>query len=373
MSERQYETLESCLEAIASGVDCEQIIAQHPELQPALKAALQAQAIHNKTIPFDLQQRSRSRVLAHAASLRTSQPTSGNIFARLPRLGVAILLALIAFLTWSSLMIASARSLPGDQLYPVKRAIEDLRINLSSSPDSQQHTEEQYRQRRIEEVQRLIDQQRVEMVSFDGIVNEQGVRHWDIGGIMVIVAPETNILGQIDLGTLVEVEGITQAEGWVRASEIHLREFEISGIVESISTHEWVISGKQIPIIPETHIDSNIQIGSQVQVVVHTDDDGNQYAVKIIFVSAPVTATPSPAPTASPFPTISSTSDDHEEVEDHDDNSTEQERDGDAEDQGESEDDEEEASSEETEKSDDEKDDEETESESSDDSEDEGD
>jgi len=325
MPKRQLDTFESCLEAIVAGADAQQILDQHPEIRPALEAALQARELQGGAIPFEVQQRSRSRVLAHAAGLRTNQKISRNIFARLPRLGIAMLLALFAFLTWSSLLIVSARSLPGDQLYPVKRAIEDLRLNLSSNSSNHQSIEEQYRRRRIEEVERLLNQGRTEMVSFDGIVNEQGVRHWTVGNVMVVVAPDTSILGLINPGDLVEVEGTTQPEGWVRAFEIHLQEHEFMGVVESISSQEWLISGQNVPITSETQIDPNVQIGSRVQVIVHTQDDGSLYATQIIFISDPATATPIPTLTATPFPTIDPTVDNHEEGEEGDDHGNEDE------------------------------------------------
>jgi hypothetical protein len=331
MPKRQLDTFESCLKAVVAGADAQQILDQHPEFRPELEAAFQARELQEGAIPFEVQQRSRSRILAHAAGLRTNQKISGNIFARLPRLGIALLLALFAFLTWSSLLIVSARSLPGDQLYPVKRAIEDLRLNLSSNSRNHQSIEEQYRQRRIEEVERLLNQRRVEMVSFDGIVNEQGVRHWTVSNVMVVVAPDTSILGQINPGDFVEVEGTTQPEGWVRASEIHLQEHEFVGVVESISSQEWLISGQKVPITSETQIDPNIQIGSRVQVIVHTQDGGSLYATQIIFISDPAIATPVPTLTATPFPSISPTADNHDEGEEGEDHGNENEREDDSE------------------------------------------
>ena len=48
----------------------------------------------------------------------------------------------------------------------------------------------------------------------------------------------------------IEVEGATQPEGWVLASEIHLQNFSFIGTVESISEIAWQIVGREV-LIPE--------------------------------------------------------------------------------------------------------------------------
>ncbi|HBX70877.1 MAG TPA: hypothetical protein DEH25_16235 [Chloroflexi bacterium] len=121
--------------------------------------------------------------------------------------------------------------------------------------------------------------------------------------VKVIVAPETVIIGEINIGNLVEVEGVTEPEGWLRASEIHLREYEILGVVEALSNPVWVVSGLEVQISPETQIDPKIQIGSQVKVLLHANDDGSRYAVWILFVTPSPTATPTPTLTATLQPT----------------------------------------------------------------------
>jgi len=43
---------------------------------------------------------------------------------------------------------------------------------------------------------------------------------------------DTVIIGQITVGVLVEVEGMTELDGYVSAREIHLREYQFSGVVD---------------------------------------------------------------------------------------------------------------------------------------------
>jgi len=328
MSDPRLDATESCIEALASGADIQQLITNYPELHPVLEAAAQANQLNIAGPPVDAQHRSRTRVLTYASQLRATPISTRGLITRLPRFALAVVIALFAFLAWSSLLIASARSLPGDQLYPVKRAAENFRLNLNSNSDNFQHIEEIYRERRIEEIRQLLDRQRSEFVSFDGQVNERGKRHWKIDSVPVIVAPETVILGQIEIGMLVEVEGMTQPEGWVQAFEIHLREFEVIGILEDFTEKEFVISGEEILINPNIHLDPRIQIGAQVQVVVQVDDDGTLHAMEIIFLDLFPPISPNLIPTAtvpptqminpSPILTIDLDDDDTSEIDEND-------------------------------------------------------
>lgn len=304
---RSSDQLETCLQAIAAGVAPQSLIANYPDLRAEIEAAVQAHSLGKTSISPDIKARNRTRLLAHAAELRSQQRTPVGRFVRLPRLAIAALAALIVFLTGSGVVIASARSLPGDQLYPVKRAVEDFRLTLSSENSDYATIEAQYQERRIEEVISLLQQGRTELISFEGVVNEQGVRHWIVDEIRVIVSPETELIGQIDLGMRVEVKGSTQPEGWVRASQIALRGYEFSGIIESINNTDWIISGIPVKVDPTLEFDPKIQVGSQVLVQVWVADEGEIMALEIVFLSPPATSTPLPTSTDIPEPTETST------------------------------------------------------------------
>lgn len=304
MPDSRFDELEACLQALETGTGPQLIINAHPELRGEIEAASLVNSIRGPQISAETQQRSRTRLLAYAANLRADQPVSPGLLNRLPRVAIAAILALLVFLTGSSLMVTSARSLPGDQLYPVKRAVEELRLNLSSDPNTQETIEAQYHERRIEEVLALLERGRTESITFAGLVNHLGVRHWTVGDVMVIVTPETLLIGDIGPGMEVDVEGVTQPEGWVLASVIRLRAFEFSGVVESLTYDIWIVAGRRVRINPETQVDPGIQVGDQVLVMVRSDDNGNLSATQIIQIGPAVTATPipsqNPAPTDSP-------------------------------------------------------------------------
>lgn len=298
MNDARYDALEACLLAIEEGANLDQVLNEYPEikddLQPLLEMAIQSKKLQVGEIPADIMNRSRTQVLSQAARLPSTPEKPIGILMSLPRLATAILLVLILILTGSSLISASAQSLPGDQLYPVKRAVENVRLGITFNPTSHQHIEASFQERRLSEVQQLIKLRRSEMVSFDAQVLKQGDDRWLVGDIIVVLTPETTIIGEIIPGMVVEIEGITQPEGWVLASEIHLWYFKITGVVESISPTLWLISGEKIHINADTILDPHIQVGETVVVQIRSTDDGEFYARSIMIESLIPTTTPPP-------------------------------------------------------------------------------
>ena len=192
----------------------------------------------------------------------------------MPRFAVTFIFIAIVLLSGGGLIAASAQAIPGDELYPVKRSFETVRLGLTINPQSHQQIEEQYQSRRLDEVERLLALKRQAMVQFVGIVDQQGAGFWMVSGIKVDLTPETIVLGEILPGMNIEVEGATEPEGWVQALEIHLQTFDFIGYVESISADVWEIDGRKVNITPRSLIDLEIQVGDWVIVSVQSDDFG---------------------------------------------------------------------------------------------------
>jgi hypothetical protein len=133
----------------------------------------------------------------------------------------------------------------------------------------------------VDEVKRLLAIGRMEFVQFLGIVEQQWNDRWIVDGIEVRLLPETIVLGDIQDGMMVEVEGSTLPEGWVQASEIHLQNFSFNGTVELISESNWTISGRDVQITSSTLIDADIKVGDNVLIDVISDDFGNLTARSI--------------------------------------------------------------------------------------------
>ncbi len=230
MNKKLVDALENCLRALEKDETLDSALKRYPflaeRLRPLLESAQAARKVHQLPVPQNAQTRGRARVLSAAAQLREGRsPRRRTGFAW--RVAVATLVA-IAFIAvgGNDLLTASASSLPGDILYPLKRTVEDTRLTFSSDPAQRQQLQEEFKQRRVQETETLIAEGRIESVEFDGLVTVKTPDGWLIGGVSVIVTPQTHINGTISIGMEVEVIGETQANGNVRALNLKVNDEE---------------------------------------------------------------------------------------------------------------------------------------------------
>ncbi len=305
-----YEALEVCIAALDTGVDIEGCLSLYSdlaaELRPALEAAIAAQGIAAQDVPSEAMNRSRTRMLARANELRLER-RGRRRFLGMPRLAFAALAIAVAVLfSGGGLIAGSAQALPGDSLYPAKRAAEVIGKSLAIGAEAKRSLEVTYRQRRIDEVKELLNLGRVERVSFEGIVSSQSPQYLVVEGIQVAVTSQTEILGEIEVGLHIEVEGETQPEGLVIGHKLLNKQLDLIGQVNVIASDAWIISGVEIYILEDTVIDPGIRVGDRVIALIEASGDGMLFAIDIrhLAIAAP---TPSPdvypIPSASPMPT----------------------------------------------------------------------
>jgi hypothetical protein len=289
MNKNLYDTFEDALTELESGRKLDIILEENPELAGKFGGILEilegSYRSAQEGIPTEVLNRSRTRILTRAMQLRQ---TSQSAFLRgrptTYRLAIALVVALFILLSGSGIAVGSAGALPGDQLYPVKRAAENIRLSFTSSLEDHQAVEDRYQARRIDEVRQLLSLGRSELVQFHGRVNSREPERWEIGGIDVRQNSQTILIGDILPGMFVEVEGMTIPAGWVQASEIHLQALGFVGYVESISADIWRISGRSVLINSQTRLDPSIKVGDWVVVSAISDDFGNLTA-RLIEVS----------------------------------------------------------------------------------------
>ncbi len=137
----------------------------------------------------------------------------------LPRLAIyGLMTVLVAgFFTVN----ASASSLPGDSLYGLKLGFEQTRLALTFDDDSRQELEQEFEGERLEEVESLLGEGREEDVEFHGTIESKGSGAWVVSGISVAVDAQTELKGALEVGALVKVEALTQADGSLLALEIY--------------------------------------------------------------------------------------------------------------------------------------------------------
>ena len=304
MNRKLIDALEKSIKSMEAGVPFSECIKRYPELEPELQELLTTakyiEYLRVDDIEPEQMNRSRMMILTRAKSLHyfnrqgTQNSTKSGLLHPIgrierllrtlsplaTRLVVALGIAGLLILFSGGFLGTSAKSLPGDTLYPVKRVVEDIQIHLATNVELRQEFEDNHSQQRVDEVMQLLELARVQEISFEGILNSKNDTQWLVSGIPVNIQPDSIIvsghagLQALELGTRVEVEGTTTAQGLVNANEIHLREFQFIGDVEAIDADSWQISGIKILISSTTPIDTGIRVGDKVTVLIHSEDNG---------------------------------------------------------------------------------------------------
>ena len=304
MKQKFEDILEQCISLMITGVPLENCLEKIPEhaseLNQLLKTAELMNSLQVEKIPLDAKAQNQMMLLAQAESLRSGTKRGKNLssinWLALPvrivlqsmdfvrplagRLILALGIASILIVFSGGLLITSAKSLPGDSLYPVKRVVEDIKVYLAPSREVRNEYEHIYSEKRVDEVFELMGLAREQKISFEGIVSSMDGSNWTVSDIPVNIQPDTMMIVGIDganviaPGMYVEVEGNTSMQGRVYANEIHLREYQINGIVEEVSAESLKIWGISISISPFTQIDPGMKVGDEVTVLIRSEDDG---------------------------------------------------------------------------------------------------
>ena len=226
MNNKLFDALEICLQRMEHGESLDSVLASYSslaaQLRPLLETAICARSPQRERLPANVLSRQRSRGLALAADLRQGK----NRRPWLSRFWRPVLtfLSVAAFLLMSSngLLLASAHSIPGDTLYPLKRSVESTQLQLVSNPNQRLALKQAFSERRVEETRSLITNKRVENVEFTGVVSFQSAGQWLVFGIPVVITSQTIIDADIILGDTIEVDGSTNTSGDVEAIRLSL-------------------------------------------------------------------------------------------------------------------------------------------------------
>lgn len=299
---RLYEAFDDCLARLSAGEPVDACLRRYPdladELRPMLEAAQLAQAASR--VPHHVQMRSRARFLAAAAQRRSPR---SNVLVGLLRRSVSTALALFVgfVLGATGLYYASASTLPGDRLYPFKRTLENVRIQLAVDPASRLQLEQEYSRRREHETEALLSEGRSEEVTFSGVLASRTGSEWQVGGFTVRVTDDAEVVGEARIGFYVDVTADLRG-GALTALKIVVQEKEITGELTRIG-NLWAISGVEFVIVPETILNGIVEPGATATARLRTLQAGDVVAVSLT-VLAPATATPqataTPAPTRAP-------------------------------------------------------------------------
>ena len=264
MNKKEFEQiLDQSLAQLENGAVLEAILKENPqysaELEPLLRASILARSLPQPNYQ-DSQTEGRNRLLAEVDRMKERGAFAKNgtksVFSRyagqwfknigtllfgkentemklLPRLAIyGLMTVLIAgFFTVN----ASASSLPGDGLYGLKISVEQAQLALTFDDDARQELEDEFEDERLDEVESLLGEGREEDVEFHGVIESKGEGNWVVSGISVFVDAQTELKGALEVGDLVKVEALTQADGSLLALEIYGEGADLDGNIDDDS------------------------------------------------------------------------------------------------------------------------------------------
>jgi hypothetical protein len=236
MKSRPEDRLQAALEASARGLSPEEATAglsqsEAAELRSLLAAVAAARQLGLSGVPVDAARRSRSRMLRKAAAQPIRGRARPNLRILLPRFSAAALVAVVALLGLGGLTEATATSLPGDVLYPVKVAAADLRLRLEFEAAQHQRLQSLLAEQRLEDVRRLLALGRIAPVSWQGRVLSMGALWWNVEDMLVEVTPRTRVVGPCFRA---DSRRRLAADGTILANELRLVAYDLLGTIQAV-------------------------------------------------------------------------------------------------------------------------------------------
>ncbi len=224
MTEKLFDALEVCLQALERGEDVESALHRYPdlaaELRPILESSLHARTLAAFEIPDGAVRRGRARLLQRAAELREAQRAPRRSFLFTFRPVAVALMLVIFFLGGTGLVRASSGALPGDNLYPVKRGWEEFSLLFVADEVEREGLELEHENERFEEIRELLARGRTENVTFSGYVIAINGDQLNVGGLPVRTSGVALPAQPVTAGAAVRVSGVTQPDGTIQASRV---------------------------------------------------------------------------------------------------------------------------------------------------------
>lgn len=223
MSDELFRAFDECLSALETGAMLESVLARYPHLAAELRPMLQATQVARPTeilrVPKQSEETSRQRFLARARELKQKRT---GVMAWWPQLSyslrwAAFLLAIV--LGGWGITAASASALPGEALYPIKRAVEQAQVSMAAEAQRLQ-LQAEFNQRRLTEIQALLEQRREAEVEFTGVIAQISGEQWVIASLPIRV-PATLQTG-FNVNDEVAARARTQADGTLLALSLRL-------------------------------------------------------------------------------------------------------------------------------------------------------
>lgn len=202
---------------------------QAAELEPLLSTVAGVRQLRSvPQRPADRAARSRSTFMAEVFRMQQRRPAIlplatwwQQLFAsprdRAPQVRPMGLIAILLIVIISGIVISgsvtlAADALPGDLLYGVKTATEEVRIFFTPDGDTRDELRAAYRQRRIDEAEAVVEDRRtVDNLRLQGLIESFDTTQWVVSGLRVTLDASSQVDGKPAVGA--SVEGIMRAPG----------------------------------------------------------------------------------------------------------------------------------------------------------------
>lgn len=236
-----FETiLDESISALQAGVPIEEILAEVPEyagqLRPMLYAATALADPNPALVPEERKMALRSEYMKQLAELpQLPLPTFGERMqagARVARrrltresilkdlTTIIITFALTLLMVALTINYLSLDAIPGDFLYGAKRISESIQLTAAFSEDGRAALEEKFNQRRLGELEQLLEQNKAAVIQFRGKVETKGEDLWIVAKHTILLPGDVEIDANIHEGDMVEVIGLLRTNNVLVADTI---------------------------------------------------------------------------------------------------------------------------------------------------------
>jgi RNA polymerase sigma-70 factor, ECF subfamily len=295
------EAFDQSLARIIAGEELEAVLEQNSqwagEFRPALEAAQAVGWLTGSiTVPPDAQESSREKFLLAARTARALRPeryimaeSQRNTLPNLRIIIYLVFLIIVLVLSARFALSASRNALPGEPLYPLKLMSEETQARLERDLLKRLELGKKFDRERVSELQALYEKLQQERslapidVSLAGVLTRQQPDIWQINDIDVYIMPDTRIVGQVEDGLVVDVQGILEEDGMIRAQRVEVRKLELSGEINQFNETDWSIAGLTFRISPLSVIQGELVPGSRGVVLLVENGDG-EYEGRLIQV-----------------------------------------------------------------------------------------